>query len=180
MRAVLVTALLLLAASLEACHEESRRNRELAAASERSIGLPVDTIQPGPNVAGMSGASVRITATALDSPYEDNAWALAEGKRLFNWMNCNGCHFSGGGGIAPPLMDRYWVYGSDPRSIFVSIIDGRPNGMPAYRDRINEADAWKLVAYVRSIAGKANHAAAPGRNDSLYVKKPESLKDEEP
>src|SRR5437763_12954668 len=38
--------------------------------------------------------------------YEENAYAVSEGQRLYNQMNCVGCHFHGGGGIGPPLMDE--------------------------------------------------------------------------
>ena len=30
---------------------------------------------------------------------EQNAYAIAQGKRLFSWYNCVGCHANGGGGI---------------------------------------------------------------------------------
>ena len=39
-----------------------------------------------------------------------------QGKRLFSWYNCIGCHANGGGGIGPPLMDDEWIYGSRPRT----------------------------------------------------------------
>ena len=32
------------------------------------------------------------------SPYQENAWGMAEGKRLFSFFNCVGCHANGGGG----------------------------------------------------------------------------------
>jgi len=39
---------------------------------------------------------------------ERNAYALAQGKTLFRWFNCNGCHSAGGGGMGPALMDDKW------------------------------------------------------------------------
>ena len=51
---------------------------------------------------------------AVRGPYEGNAYAVSEGKRLYNQFNCSGCHFQGGGGIGPPLMDAEWIYGSAP------------------------------------------------------------------
>ena len=41
----------------------------------------------------------------------------------------------GGGGIGPPLMDDRWIYGSAPENIYASIVQGRPNGMPAWGGR---------------------------------------------
>ena len=35
------------------------------------------------------------------SPYENNAYQLSQGKRLYDWFNCKGCHASGGGASGP-------------------------------------------------------------------------------
>jgi cytochrome c oxidase cbb3-type subunit 3 len=109
---------------------------------------------------------------------ERNAYAMAQGKNLFRWFNCTGCHSNGGGGMGPALMDDKWRYGSSPDDIYASIMDGRPNGMPAFRGKINEDQVWQLVAYVRSMSGWARKDAAPGRNDSLYPGEPESVRDQ--
>jgi len=109
-----------------------------------------------------------------DGPYSDNAWATGEGARLFTQMNCSGCHQHGGGGMGPPLMDGGWRYGADGPEVFKSIMDGRPNGMPAFRSRLSEQQAWQLVAYVRSLSGQLRKDVAPGRNDQMAVGAPTS------
>ena len=38
--------------------------------------------------------------------YEDNAYHLAQGKTLYAWFNCNGCHANGGGGSGPAADGR--------------------------------------------------------------------------
>jgi cytochrome c oxidase cbb3-type subunit 3 len=86
---------------------------------------------------------------------------LVEGKRLYGWYNCAGCHFNGGGGIGPPLMDDAWIYGSQPQTIADSIINGRPQGMPAYGGRIPAAHIGPIVAYVRSLSGLGTDAPTP-------------------
>jgi cytochrome c oxidase cbb3-type subunit 3 len=102
------------------------------------------------------------------SPYEGNAYAISEGQNLFNWFNCAGCHSSyGGGGIGPALNDDVWIYGGDPRSIFETIVHGRPNGMPAWGGRIPEDRIWQLVAYVRSLSGNEPKTATPPRDDGI-------------
>src|SRR5436305_1240980 len=53
--------------------------------------------------------------------YEGNATHIANGQRYFQWFNCNGCHFSGGGGIGPALMDDKWRYGGMTEQIVASI-----------------------------------------------------------
>ena len=58
-------------------------------------------------------------------------------------------------------------------------MEGRPNGMPAFREKLPESEAWKLVAYVRSLAGLVPHAAATSRSDEMSVKRPENLQPEQ-
>ena len=70
-----------------------------------------------------------------------NAYARREGKRLFSWYNCIGCHANGGGGMGPPLMDDEWIYGSEPANIFATIVEGRPNGMPSFGGSIPETQS---------------------------------------
>lgn len=108
--------------------------------------------------------------------YTGNAYATNNGKRLFRWYNCNGCHAAGGGGIGPPLMDAQWRYGDDPHSIYESIMRGRPNGMPAFGGRIPEDQAWQIVAYVRSMSGGVRKDVAPSRADSLSPGLPENAR----
>jgi cytochrome c oxidase cbb3-type subunit 3 len=99
-------------------------------------------LQPGPP----------LPAPPVKNPYEGNEQALADGKRIYNQFNCSGCHAAGGGAIGPPLMDDEWIYGSKPQNVFWTIIEGRPQGMPAYGGRIAEDQVWRLVAYVRSLS----------------------------
>ena len=62
-------------------------------------------------------------------------------------MNCNGCHAPhGAGGMGPPLSDAEWIYGSEPAQIFLTVVQGRPNGMPSFAQALPEDDIWKLVA----------------------------------
>jgi len=115
--------------------------------------------------------------TTTGNPYERNAQGLADGKRLFDWFNCSGCHSQGGGGIGPPLMDDKWIYGSEPQNIVATILEGRPNGMPAFGGRINETQAWQLAAYVRSLAGLVPKDAATSRNDAMTGRPAENQTD---
>jgi cytochrome c oxidase cbb3-type subunit 3 len=77
---------------------------------------------------------------------------IASGKQLFAAMNCNGCHFNGGGGMGPPLMDSVWIYGGSIENIAASIREGRPNGMPSFRGFLPEEQVWQVAAYVRSLS----------------------------
>lgn len=112
-------------------------------------------------------------------PYEESAYAVGEGKRLFSAFNCVGCHNHGGGGIGPALMDAKWIYGSHPEQIYSSIVQGRPDGMPSFAGRIPDYQVWELVAYVRSLSGQLPTDIAPGRSDEIQVKKAEQAKTRE-
>ena len=89
----------------------------------------------------------------LRNPYEGNSAAIAQGRQLFKSMNCNGCHApQGAGGMGPALSDAEWIYGSEPAQIFLTVVQGRPNGMPSFARALPEDDIWKLVAYVRTLS----------------------------
>src|SRR3954451_5725237 len=110
----------------------------------------------------------------VKNQYEDNAWAVSEGQRLYMAFNCVGCHAHGGGGMGPALMDDKWIYGSEPPQIFSSIVEGRPNGMPSFRGKIPDYQVWQLVAYVRSVGGLGTSGASPGRSGDLAGATPPS------
>ena len=115
-------------------------------------------------------AAAVAAAAAGKHPYEENAWAVREGQRFFDAYNCSGCHAHGGGGMGPALMDTAWLYGSEPAQVAASILDGRPNGMPPYRDRIPEPQVWQLAAYVRALGRVAHTYAVPARSDHMQYK----------
>jgi cytochrome c oxidase cbb3-type subunit 3 len=117
---------------------------------------------------------------APSNPYANNAWALSEGKRLYESFNCVGCHAHGGGGMGPPLMDAQWIYGAEPANVFASIVEGRPNGMPSFRGKVTDDQVWMLAAYVRSMAGLARPDAAPSRSDHMSAAPPEQSRTREP
>jgi cytochrome c oxidase cbb3-type subunit 3 len=125
-------------------------------------------------------AGTRSPTTEVKNEYEQNAYALSEGKRLFSAYNCNGCHAQGGGGMGPPLMDSRWIYGGKPEQVFSTIVEGRPNGMPSFRKKVPSFQVWQLAAYVRSMSGQAPKDAAPSRDDHMQGKPPESSKEREP
>lgn len=159
-------AVLVLALVLVSCEREQRSFREVPAASSALGGMTMTPLQPGPAK----------FVSRSEGPYEENAYAIAEGQRLYTAMNCNGCHAQGGGGIGPPLMDDRWIYGSEPANVFSTIVEGRPNGMPAFLGRLTSHQVWQLVAYVRSMSGLTRKDARPGRTDHMQVKTPEVMK----
>lgn len=151
----LLSALLVLA-----CEREQRRFTDSPPPPAENAKRLV-TLVPGPVTPDVK----------VENPYGYNAQAISEGKRLFTWYNCVGCHANGGGGMGPALMDERWIYGSDPENVFATIVEGRPNGMPAFRGKIPTRQVWQLVAYVHSLSGNVPKDAASGREDGMQVRK---------
>ena len=114
--------------------------------------------------------------TPENSPFQENAYGIAEGKRLFDQYNCSGCHSHGGGGMGPALMDDQWLYGIHPANIFESIVEGRPNGMPSWRNKIPDTQVWQLVAFIQSMSGHAPIDSLPGRGDHMRYSTPENAR----
>lgn len=98
--------------------------------------------------------------------YYDNADAVNTGKRLFGQYNCSGCHSNGGGGMGPSLMDDEWIYGGRLEQIHQTLVEGRPNGMPAWGGKVPDQQLWQLSAYVRSMSLPATLAAQNGATPS--------------
>ncbi len=90
------------------------------------IDVPVTKILPG---------NVDLTPK-IKNPVADDAGAAQRGMKYFANFNCIGCHAdNGGGGMGPALSNRAFIYGGEPQNIYLTIAQGRPNGMPAWGKR---------------------------------------------
>ena len=154
-----LAAVLLAVAGVAGCEREQRRFSE-PAGDRLTITTPLSDIQAGGAVKPANGTS----------PYDENAFAISEGQRLYEWFNCSGCHAHGGGAMGPALMDAQWIYGGEPDQIYSTIVQGRPNGMPAFGARITRQQIWQLVAYVRSLSGQLRKDVEPGRPDAMQMR----------
>ena len=160
--------------TLASCRREDRPYRPSPSTAQAVRWVRLSELQPGPGPADDPDAAKLVPSGGLPDAYEENAFALSEGKRLFSAFNCTGCHAHGGGDIGPPLTDDRWIYGYEPEQVFSTIVEGRPNGMPSFGARIAEYQVWWLVAYVRSLGGLASKGAAPGREDHMKTSPPEN------
>jgi cytochrome c oxidase cbb3-type subunit 3 len=160
-------ALFLTLSLVAACKREERRFRDTSRSPSADNAVTMSSLQPGPAV----------IEAGMRNPYDDNAYAVSEGKQLFDQMNCSGCHSHGGGGIGPPLTDDEWIYGSDPQNIFATIVEGRPNGMPTFRGKLSNNQVWELVAYVRALGGFQGKAIRTTRDDHMMYKESEQARD---
>ena len=86
------------------------------------------------------------------NPYTGNPEAISEGEELYKLLNCYSCHgLRGGGGMGPDLTDEEWKEGTgDDIRVMDQVMTGR-NKMPGYDGVITEEEAWKVIAYVRTL-----------------------------
>lgn len=114
-----------------------------SASANPILHVPVSNLHPG----GV------FFVPKIDNPLAHDPQAATRGMQDFIQFNCVGCHApNAGGGMGPALSEGQFIYGSSPANLFLSIYQGRPNGMPAWGEILPESTIWELVAYVRSIA----------------------------
>ncbi|HET7605112.1 MAG TPA: cytochrome c [Sphingomicrobium sp.] len=155
------------ALALAACDREEHHSRAKPIGETVPAGMSPSTIFPG--------SSSQPPLDPRAELYDTNANAISRGQQLYNWMNCVGCHSHGGGGMGPALMDDQWRYGSRIDQVAATIAEGRPNGMPAWRGKLTEAQIWDLAAYVSSLSGLPSKDAVSSRAESMSAGTPQTL-----
>ena len=161
-----------LAVLTAACEREERDTRTVPQEEIKLSEVALSPLQPGEASAPPGGEHRSV---------EQNAFNMAQGKQLYTWFNCNGCHAHGGGDIGPALMEDQWLYGSEIENVYATIVQGRPNGMPSFRNRIPDQQIWQIAAYVRSMSGLTPATASPSRSDEMQNKPAEqSMPRQEP
>jgi cytochrome c oxidase cbb3-type subunit 3 len=158
-----ITAAVTILAGVLGCERERRTFGEPGDRARPVTAAPISSLVPGESP---------IEGAALDPAlpgYAETAQAVSEGKQLYTWFNCVGCHAHGGGAMGPPLMDERWIYGSAPIEVATSIIAGRPRGMPSYRGKIAAPQLIQLVAYVRSLGGLVRGDAVQARDEHIQL-----------
>lgn len=166
-RVVLALSLLVIAGAAIVWYRGERDYRPRPIAEGQRVDrVSLNRIYPG-------GAAP--PSSAAEAPYEASGYDVSQGSHLFRAFNCNGCHHNGGGGIGPALMDDKWIYGSEPRNIYETLVEGRPNGMPSYRGKLTDQQMWQLAAYVRSLSGLVPAPARSARPDTLHATPPATL-----
>jgi len=118
--------------AIASCKREERTFRVQPPSADPVQAVQLSNLTPGAHP----------TTAPVKNDYEQNAYSLAEGKRLFAQYNCTGCHANGGGGMGPPLIDDEWLYGYEPQQVYASIVQGRPNGMPSFMGKVPDYHAW--------------------------------------
>ena len=103
------------------------------------------------------------TVKVLTSPQ-----VLAKGKEIFT-TNCAACHAADGGGIVGPnLTDNYWIHGNGIKNVFVTITNGVPGKMQAWKTQLSSSDIQNVANYVLSLKGST--PASPKAPEGTEVK----------
>lgn len=111
------------------------------------LRVPVTGVYPGGTPAGLN--------PDMANPLANDPNAAQRGMRDFDAFNCSGCHAANaGGGMGPSLSNNKWIYRSSAANIYLTIVQGRSAGMPAFGAMLPDRTVWELVAYIQSITEK--------------------------
>ncbi|MDM7459480.1 MAG: cytochrome-c oxidase, cbb3-type subunit III [Paracoccus sp. (in: a-proteobacteria)] len=87
---------------------------------------------------------------------DHDAARAAQGAEIYD-VNCAACHGDAGEGDrsqgAPALNNQVWLYGSEPETLHRIISEGPYGVMPAFGDRLTEAEIRSLTVYVHGLGG---------------------------
>jgi mxaJ protein len=127
-------------------------------AAQNQGAAPQQPPQPAPGVDPQPAADAPPPAAADPAiktlnPFAGNADMIAEGRKLYVQVGCQGCHGGGGGGgMAVPLIDDIWKFGSDDETLFKLIKGQIPQQtMPTVYNSLPDDDVWKLLTFIRSV-----------------------------
>ena len=87
------------------------------------------------------------------NPFAGQPEAIQQGRTLWLQYGCSGCHgVMGGGGMGMPVIDDVWKFGSDDETM-MKLIKGQiaAQTMPKIYNNMPDEEAWKIIAYVRSL-----------------------------
>ncbi|MBI5189171.1 MAG: c-type cytochrome [Nitrospirae bacterium] len=96
-------------------------------------------------------ASATINIPPAANPFKGQVEEIAEGRKHYSEM-CASCHGEDGkGGMGPGIVGPQYVYGGGDGELYTSVMDGRPGGMPPFKDSLGEKKTWETLAYVESL-----------------------------
>jgi cytochrome c oxidase cbb3-type subunit 3 len=101
-----------------------------------------------------TAATVEYLVSLSSSEFDSN---LAEEGTILFLDNCAACHGDNAMGDrtlgAPNLADAIWLYGGDRKALTYSVENARFGVMPAWGQRLSEADVRAVSAYVHALGG---------------------------
>ncbi len=107
---------------------------------------------------------VRIPADPpVKNPLEGDLAAITAGMGAYR-QRCADCHGMDARGIRSPDIAQVWARGRSDGALFETVRRGIPGTeMPAHpAPRTSDTDIWRILAYLKTLAGPAPSAPAPG------------------
>lgn len=90
------------------------------------------------------------------SGQDHDAKMVTAGAIIFE-ENCSACHMEDGSGDrdqgAPNLTDAIWLYGGDAETLTATVTNSRFGVMPAWGERLSDAEVNAVAAYVHQLGG---------------------------
>src|SRR5258705_11708753 len=112
----------------------------------------------------LAAAAVCVAQPVLKNPFANDPRAAEEGRIAFrgSCALCHGIHAEGGRG--PDLTLGTYSVGDTDGDLYKVIYGGAAGReMPAFGANFESGDLWRLVTYLRSLAGKGKVAATGDR-----------------
>ncbi len=121
-------------------------------------------------VAVMCVAAVSLSAAQdppAKNPLEGNPDAIRGGMGLYR-ARCADCHGMDARGVRAPDITQVWASGRTDAGLFKTIKEGVPGTEMPSNPRVQDAEAWQILAYLRTLAAPA--PTDPPRGDAVNGK----------
>jgi putative heme-binding domain-containing protein len=102
------------------------------------------------------------------NPLEGNAAAIQAGMGLFR-SRCAECHGMNATGVRGPDITQVWASGRSDAGLYKIVKEGIPGTEMPANPRIQDHEAWQLLAYLRTLAAPA--PTDPPRGNALNGEK---------
>src|SRR2546427_13068775 len=88
------------------------------------------------------------------NPLEGNADAVRGGMGLYR-ARCADCHGMDARGVRAPDITQVWASGRTDAGLFKTVKEGVPGTEMPANPRVQDAEAWQILAYLRTLAAPA-------------------------
>jgi cytochrome c oxidase cbb3-type subunit 3 len=109
-----------------------------------------DALLDEPDIAAVVNYVMSLSGTPADG-------ALVDAGATVFADNCASCHGDSGQGDralgAPNIRDAIWLYGGDYETLVETVTNSRMGRMPAWTERLSEAEIRAVTAYVHGLGG---------------------------
>lgn len=106
-------------------------------------------------VLGLIGATVVAAQdTPTKNPLEGNPTAIQAGMGVFR-ARCAECHGMDAKGVRAPDITQVWASGRTDPGLFRTIKEGVPNTEMPANPRVQDHEAWQILAYLKTLAAPA-------------------------